>query len=214
MPARTLVSTAGERDVAAADERERVGWGRGRQRPTLAWIRRSRRLASVSASTTGRRRRAGDAATGAGRGRKRASSETATPVEPILLSMRRNDVPIAFAAALVFADATIVTLALPDLLVDLNTTVYGVAAVLGVYTAVLGVAALSRRLLRGASNEWTGRRAVPLLARKCRLRARRQPRPAPCARAVQGLAGAVILTVAGTRSLRRGRGARVYLSAC
>ena len=49
--------------------------------------------------------------------------------------MRRGDISIVLVAALVFADATIVTLALPNLLVDLHTTVYGVAAVLGVYTA-------------------------------------------------------------------------------
>ena len=48
--------------------------------------------------------------------------------------MRRSDISIVLVAALVFADATIVTLALPNLLVDLHTTVYGVAAVLGVYT--------------------------------------------------------------------------------
>ena len=56
--------------------------------------------------------------------------------------MQRRDIPIVLAAALVFADATIVTLALPNLLVDLHTTVYGVAAVLGVYTAALGCAAV------------------------------------------------------------------------
>src|SRR5438093_2063787 len=63
--------------------------------------------------------------------------------------MRRRDTPIGLAASLVFADATIVTLALPNLLVDLHTTVYGVAAVLAVYTATLGCAALpaSRFLL-------------------------------------------------------------------
>src|SRR5881409_1857458 len=56
--------------------------------------------------------------------------------------MARRDVSIVLVAALVFADATIVTLALPNLLVDLHTTVYGVAAVLGVYTAALGGGAL------------------------------------------------------------------------
>src|SRR5690348_18335879 len=56
--------------------------------------------------------------------------------------MRRSDISIVLVAAFVFADATIVTLALPNLLVDLHTTVYGVAAVLGVYTATLGAAAL------------------------------------------------------------------------
>ena len=60
----------------------------------------------------------------------------------ILLRVRRSDISIVLVAAFVFADATIVTLALPNLLVDLDTTVYGVAAVLGVYTATLGGTAL------------------------------------------------------------------------
>jgi Major Facilitator Superfamily len=44
---------------------------------------------------------------------------------------------IAAAAGLALADTSIVTLALPDVLVDLHTTVDGVAAVLGIYTLVL-----------------------------------------------------------------------------
>src|SRR5919107_1568372 len=47
---------------------------------------------------------------------------------------------IAVAAALALADASIVTLALPPLLAELDTPVEGVAAVVGVYTAVLAVA--------------------------------------------------------------------------
>ena len=58
---------------------------------------------------------------------------------------------IALAAGLALADASIVTLALPPILVDLDTTVEGVAAVVGIYTAVLAVgllpaAALERRV--------------------------------------------------------------------
>jgi hypothetical protein len=44
------------------------------------------------------------------------------------------------AAGLALADASIVTLALPELLAELHTTVEGVAAVLGVYTVVLALA--------------------------------------------------------------------------
>ena len=47
---------------------------------------------------------------------------------------------IAIAAGLALADAAVVTLALPQLLLQLDTTVEGVAAVIGVYTAVLTVA--------------------------------------------------------------------------
>ena len=46
---------------------------------------------------------------------------------------------LAIAAGVGLADASIVTLALPDILRDLNTSVEGVAAVIGVYTVVLAV---------------------------------------------------------------------------
>jgi MFS family permease len=49
---------------------------------------------------------------------------------------------IALAAGIALADASIVTLGLPSILVELNATVEGVALVLGVYTAVLAVALL------------------------------------------------------------------------
>ncbi len=54
--------------------------------------------------------------------------------------MRR--VFIALAAGIALADASIVTLGLPSILVDLNATVEGVALVLGVYTATLAIALL------------------------------------------------------------------------
>lgn len=53
---------------------------------------------------------------------------------------RARTIVLGFVAALALADASIVTLALPELLVQLDTGVEGVAAVLGVYTAVLAVA--------------------------------------------------------------------------
>jgi Major Facilitator Superfamily len=67
------------------------------------------------------------------------------------VSSRLRTIFLALAAALALADASIVTLALPELLTELNTGVEGVAAVLGVYTAVLAIAllpawALTRRL--------------------------------------------------------------------
>ena len=51
--------------------------------------------------------------------------------------MRSRTVLIAVAAGLALADASVVTLALPELLVQLDTTVEGVAAIIGVYTIVL-----------------------------------------------------------------------------
>jgi MFS family permease len=56
--------------------------------------------------------------------------------------MRPRSLLLALPAGLALADASIVTLALPDLLRDLDTTIEGVAAVIGVYTAVLCVALL------------------------------------------------------------------------
>src|SRR3954452_17842452 len=56
---------------------------------------------------------------------------------------------LAVAAGLVLADASVVTLALPDLLVELDTTVEGVAAVIGSYTVVLALALIpAERLAR------------------------------------------------------------------
>ena len=57
---------------------------------------------------------------------------------------------IVVAAGLVLADASIVTLALPDLLHELDTTVEGVAAVIGAYTFVLCVALLPAWRLAGS----------------------------------------------------------------
>ena len=46
---------------------------------------------------------------------------------------------VAIAAGVALADGSIVTLALPQLLRELGTSVEGVAAVLGVYCAVVAV---------------------------------------------------------------------------
>jgi Major Facilitator Superfamily len=63
--------------------------------------------------------------------------------------VRLRHLLIAVAAGLALADASIVTLALPDILVDLHTTVDGVAAVIGVYTVVLVVTLIPvERLMR------------------------------------------------------------------
>jgi predicted MFS family arabinose efflux permease len=113
--------------------------------------------------------------------------------------MRRSDISIVVVAALVFADATIVTLALPNLLVDLDTTVYGVAAVLGVYTAALGGTALVVwRIDAGFVDARVATIALCAFSAAsvgCALAGRLDVLLA--ARAVQGAAGAVILAVAG-----------------
>ena len=56
---------------------------------------------------------------------------------------------IATGVALALADASVVTLALPEMLVDLDTTVEGVAAVIGVYTLVLAAALPGAAWLHG-----------------------------------------------------------------
>ena len=55
---------------------------------------------------------------------------------------------VALAAALALADASIVALALPPILVELNTTISGVAAVVGVYALVLALGILPAARLR------------------------------------------------------------------
>jgi MFS family permease len=57
-----------------------------------------------------------------------------------VLGARPRTLLLAVAAGLALADTSIVTLALPELLQELDTTVEGVAAVLGVYTVVLAAA--------------------------------------------------------------------------
>jgi MFS family permease len=56
--------------------------------------------------------------------------------------VRPRSVLLALAAGVALADGSIVTLGLPQILGDLDTTVEGVAAVIGVYTVVLAVALL------------------------------------------------------------------------
>ena len=56
--------------------------------------------------------------------------------------MRPRSLALALAAGLALADGSIVTLALPEIRTELDTTVEGVAAVIGVYTLVLALALL------------------------------------------------------------------------
>src|SRR3954464_5043562 len=53
--------------------------------------------------------------------------------------------PVAIAAALALADASIVALALPPILVEFDTTITGVAAIVGVYALVLALAIIPGR---------------------------------------------------------------------
>jgi MFS family permease len=62
---------------------------------------------------------------------------------------------IAIGVGLALADASVVTLALPPMLIDLDTTVEGVAAVIGVYTLVLAAALPGAAWLRGRVSDRT-----------------------------------------------------------
>jgi predicted MFS family arabinose efflux permease len=65
------------------------------------------------------------------------------------VGVRARSILLAVAAGLALADASVVTLALPELLVDLDTTVEGVAAVIGVYTVALALTLIpAERLAR------------------------------------------------------------------
>jgi hypothetical protein len=79
--------------------------------------------------------------------------------------VRLRHLLITVAAGLALADASVVTLALPDLLVDLHTTVEGVAAVIGVYTVVLAAALIpAERAMRRAGPARTGAAGLAIFA--------------------------------------------------
>jgi MFS family permease len=79
--------------------------------------------------------------------------------------MRSRHVLLAVAAGLALADASVVTLALPELLHQLHTTVEGVALVLVVYAAVITIALLpAERLQRAVGAPRTAAGGMALFA--------------------------------------------------
>jgi MFS family permease len=79
--------------------------------------------------------------------------------------MRLRSVLLAVAAGLALADASIVTLALPELLTELDTTIEGVGAVIGVYTLVLCAALIPAwRLAQGIGYRGVGVAGFALFA--------------------------------------------------
>jgi hypothetical protein len=113
---------------------------------------------------------------------------------------------MAIGVALALADASVVTLALPPMLDDLDTTVEGVAAVIGVYTAVLAallpVAAWLRRRTSDAVLGAAGFGVFALAGALCSL-----PEDLAAMLAFRALqaAGAAAGLVAGFALLRGGR---------
>src|SRR4051812_28461642 len=112
--------------------------------------------------------------------------------------MRARHVLLAVAAGLALADASVVTLALPELLRELDTTVEGVAAVLGVYTVALALALLpAERLQRRLGAPLTGAGGLALFAVASLVcGASDALEPLLVARAVQAIGGAAALVSA------------------
>src|SRR3954454_3497990 len=80
----------------------------------------------------------------------------------------RTRIAVAAAAGVALADASIVTLALPRLLTELDATVEGVAAVIGVYTVVVALALLpAERLRQLVGSRVLGTAALGLFAAAC-----------------------------------------------
>jgi MFS family permease len=105
---------------------------------------------------------------------------------------------VAAAAALALADASIVTLALPELLTELDATVEGVAAVIGVYTIVVAAALLpAERLRRAVGSRALGLASLALFAAACAACAAVSSLEALLVlRAIQALGGAGALIAA------------------
>src|SRR4051812_19034238 len=132
-----------------------------------------------------------------------------------VLAGRRPRLAVAAAAALALADASIVTLALPRLLTELDATVEGVAAVIGVYTVVLALALppaeLLRRRLGGAPLAAV---SMVVFASACLGCASAQTLEALLAlRAMQALGGAGALVSAFELLGAGGQGRRTWIAA-
>jgi predicted MFS family arabinose efflux permease len=133
--------------------------------------------------------------------------------------VRIRHVLLAVAAGLALADASIVTLALPQLLAELDTTVEGVASILGVYTVVLAATLLpAERLQRVYGAPRTGAAGLALFAiASLAAGASNSLEMLLTARAVQAVGGAAAL-VAAFALLEPGgaagvRGRRLWLGA-
>jgi MFS family permease len=118
---------------------------------------------------------------------------------------------IAAASGLVLADAAIVILALPPLLLELDTTVEGVAAVIAVYTAVL---ALGLPVAAAIHGRWTGPAGALLFgAASIGCASAGSLELLLAMRALQALGGAALLTAAFDALDGGGAGRRVWIGA-
>ena len=122
---------------------------------------------------------------------------------------------IAIAAGLALADASIVALALPPILIELDTTVEGVAAVIGVYTAVIALALLpAERLRRSLGSRLLGTYGLALFAvASAGCGVVDSLAPLLVLRAVQAVGGAAALVAAFEVLDGGGSGRRLWVAA-
>src|SRR5215218_10208184 len=118
---------------------------------------------------------------------------------------------IATAAGLALADAAVVTLALPQLLLELDTTVEGVAAVIGVYTAVLALALPLSAALHSRATGAAG--ALLFAAASIGCASSNSLELLLVMRAVQALGGAALLAAAFDALDGGGAGRRLWVGA-
>jgi hypothetical protein len=120
-------------------------------------------------------------------------------------------VAIAIASGLVLADAAVVVLALPPVMIELDASVEGVAAVIGVYTAVIAIAV---PLAAALQRPWSGMAGALLFAAAsmgCGVADSLELLLAW--RVVQALGGAVLLAAAFDALDGGGAGRRLWVAA-
>src|SRR5918999_4096303 len=118
---------------------------------------------------------------------------------------------IAAASGLSLASAAIVTLALPPILLELDTTVEGVAAVISVYTGVLALALPLAAALHG---RWSGPAGALLFgAASIGCASAGSLELLLAMRALQALGGAALLTAAFDALDGGGPGRRLWIGA-
>ncbi|MGZ6644422.1 MAG: MFS transporter, partial [Solirubrobacteraceae bacterium] len=122
---------------------------------------------------------------------------------------------LALAAGLVLADASVVTLALPQILSELHTTVEGVAAVIGVYTVVLaaGLVPFERAAARYGPHVVGGGGFLLLAAASVACAAAQSLGVLLAGRVLQGVGGAAGLAVVFELLGGAGPGRRLWLGA-
>jgi hypothetical protein len=118
---------------------------------------------------------------------------------------------IAIVAGLALADAAVVTLALPQVLLDLDTSVEGVAAVIAVYTAVLTLALPLSAALHGRASGAAG--ALLFAAASIGCASADSLELLLAMRALQALGGAALLAAAFDALDGGASGRRLWLGA-